>query len=205
MQYPPDPEPLPAESPTVPLLPLPGVFLFPRQLVHLRMAEAAQRELVEDSLDGPGRLVIGTVPEAEGGSTEGKHVLPIAGLGEIARHARTAEGGFDLWVLGLERVCIEEVASERAYRKVRISLLEETSAEPSDASRLRPQLERAIQQRIEEARELPEDLPIEILVDLLCQGLSVPEVELWRLFGEPDVARRAELALAAHESHPGSP
>jgi hypothetical protein len=48
-----------------PVFPLPGVFLFPGQIMPLHVFEPRYRQMIEDSLDGPGRLVIGTVLEKD--------------------------------------------------------------------------------------------------------------------------------------------
>ncbi|HEX5054111.1 MAG TPA: LON peptidase substrate-binding domain-containing protein, partial [Planctomycetota bacterium] len=49
----------------VPIFPLPGAFLFPHQVMPLHVFEPRYREMVEDLLDSPGRLVIGTQLEGE--------------------------------------------------------------------------------------------------------------------------------------------
>ena len=64
----------------VPMFPLPGVFLFPSQILPLHVFEERYRQLVEDCLDGPGRILVPTVV----GAGEPPPVLPVAGLGDPA-------------------------------------------------------------------------------------------------------------------------
>ena len=73
----------------VPMFPLPGVFLFPGQVMPLHIFEPRYRQMIEDLLDGPGRLVMATILEEQSGAdVEHPDVLPVAGLGEIWRHEK---------------------------------------------------------------------------------------------------------------------
>lgn len=187
---------------TAPLFPLPGAFLFPRQLMALHVFEPRYRQMVEDILDGAGRIVIGTVPvdqqERMRDLASPPEVLPIAGLGEIARHERLPDGRFAVWLFGLGRVAIEEAPSERLYRQVRCAPLVEVEPTPAEARTLEEPLRGAVQERHPELLNLPDDVPTSMLVDLLCQRLPLEQADMEAIFAEPDVARRAELALAGH-------
>ena len=73
-----------AQIPTtsVPLFPLPGVFLFPHQVLPLHVFEERYCELVCDLLDGPGRFVVATILVGETEAFEHTPaVLPVAGYG----------------------------------------------------------------------------------------------------------------------------
>ena len=95
-------------SSPVPLFPLPGVFLFPHQMLPLHVFEPRYRQLVSDLLDGAGRFVIGTPAALARASGQTTDILPVAGLGEILRHEKRPDGRFHIWVLGLVRVRIRE-------------------------------------------------------------------------------------------------
>ena len=43
---------------TVPLFPLPNVFLFPGQVLPLHIFEPRYRKMIADVLDGPGRIAV---------------------------------------------------------------------------------------------------------------------------------------------------
>jgi Lon protease-like protein len=180
------------------MFPLPGVFLFPAQLLPLHVFEPRYRQLVEDSLDGPGRIVMGTIV----GEGDPAPVLAVAGLGEIVRHEKLPDGRYHMWVLGLARVRIGEAPSDRLYRKVVCQPFEEVQATPHEARRLRALLRAATQSRIEQKLPLPETAPTGMLTDLLLQTLQAPQQVVEEIFTEASVAERARKALAAHAKYP---
>ena len=193
-------------SAVVPMFPLPGVFLFPRQLMPLHIFEPRYRQMIEDSLDGPGRLVIATIRESQSATGErNPEVLPVAGLGEIARHDQLPDGRFLIWLFGLARVRIREVDSELAYRLAECEVLEESTATPQDEERLRAPLTEAILARSDTMLNLPEDLPITLLTDLLSQRMQAPQAVMAEIHSDHDTVRRAERALLAHRDYPPSP
>ena len=181
-----------------PVFPLPGAFLFPGQIMALHVFEPRYRQMIEDSLDGPGRIVISAV-ESTAGTPD---LRSIAGLGEIARHERFEDGRFAIWLGGIGRVQIEEIESDRLYRRVRCALLEEVRPTPSDEAQLRPSLVDALEARAASKVQLTDDLPVGLLSDLLSQCIPLPTDRLVPLFEEQDITRRAELALGAHADYP---
>lgn len=187
---------------TVPVFPLPGVFLFPRQLMPLHIFEPRYRAMIEDSLDGPGRLVLATLLEGAERDQDRPALLPVAGLGQIEHHEKLADGRFLIWLFGMARVRIHEVESDRAYRRVQFEELSEASMAPETDARLREPLTRAILSRMDTFLNLPEDVPIGLLSDLLSQRMELSQAQLASIFSETDPARRAELALEAHDAHP---
>src|SRR6185436_16317400 len=83
----------------VPLFPLPNVFLYPGCVMPLHIFEPRYRQMIEDQLDGPGQIVMGTVPSEHAADLDGAPpVRPIAGLGEIFRHERLPDGRFLIWL-----------------------------------------------------------------------------------------------------------
>lgn len=187
------------------MFPLPGVFLFPRQLMPLHIFEPRYRQMIEDSLDGPGRLVIATIREEEAGKgAETPGVLGVAGLGEIARHDQLPDGRFLIWVFGLARVRIREVSSDLAYRLTECEVLEETSVAGDEAERLRPVLTEAILARSDSMLNLPDDLPITLLTDLLSQRMQAPQAVMAEIHSDHDTIRRALRALEVHREFPPS-
>ncbi|MEM6673433.1 MAG: LON peptidase substrate-binding domain-containing protein [Planctomycetota bacterium] len=191
----------------VPMFPLRGVFLLPRQILPLHVFEPRYRQMVDDVLDGQGRLAMGTVLEGETTSMDADEEMPprilhVAGVGEIARHEKTADGRYFVWLFGLGRFDVEEIPSDRLYRKVKVRPLEEVSIESASEGHLRTDLRSALDARTEEPLELPDDVPIELLADALAQKLHLPQSAMEPIFTEPDVARRARLTLKAHDAFP---
>ncbi|MGE0144210.1 MAG: LON peptidase substrate-binding domain-containing protein [Planctomycetota bacterium] len=187
----------------VPMFPLPGVFFFPGQLLPLHVFEPRYRQMIEDSLDGPGRLVIATVEERHRNALSGKpDVIPVAGLGEIARHERTDDGRFLIWLCGLCRVRIEEVESDRLYRRVRVMPLAEIGATTHEDREMRERLVAQIERCAGSKMPPSAEVPLGNLADVLAQVLCLPEAVMAAIHGETDMAERARRALAAADRFP---
>lgn len=193
-------------SAVVPLFPLSGVFLLPRQILPLHVFEERYRQMVEDVLDAQGRIALGTVLQGEATVKEGSEerpprVLHVAGVGEIARHERTPDGRYYLWLFGIGRYDLEEVPSDRMYRRVRVRPLQQVPVHGDDGP-LSTELRSALQSRSDEPLELPDDVPVELLADALAQKLHLPQSAMEPIFVEPDVERRARMVLRAHAAFP---
>jgi len=186
------------------MFPLPGVFLFPHQVLPLNIFEERYRTMVADLLDGPGRLVIAApVLGASAAPGETPDVIPVAGLGEILRHEKHDDGRYTIWVLGLSRVHIEEVACESPYRQVECLPFLETAVPDDEAQELTKELRDAATEQLKEPLPLPDSTPPGLLADLLMQTLQASRLLIERAFVEPDVLTRAHLALdeAHRRSH----
>ena len=204
--WPPSPEGSGGNGTVVPLFPLPNAFLFPATLMPLHIFEPRYRQMIEDSLDGPGRLVVSAVQEGWQDQLAGAPpVLPVAGLGEIARHERLPDGCFMIWLAGLARVRLREVPSERLYRKVEIVPLPEEPPPEGQEGPLRARLSEALVARAPELTALPPDLPVARLTDLLLMNLQLPLGCMQDLYSRLVVAERAERALAEHAQRPLPP
>lgn len=191
------------QRPVVPLFPLSDVWLFPGALMPLFIFEPRYRQMIEDSLDGPGRLVIGTVHKGYETEMPGKPpVYGIAGLGEIQQHERRSDGCFVILLLGLSRVHLEEQTSDRLYRRVSVSPVQEQAVSAGESSRLRPRLVEAILERSDDLLNLPDNVPLANLADLLTLRLSLPHEPLQHIFQETDVVTRCERVLEEHDRRP---
>lgn len=184
----------------VPVFPLPNVFLFPGCVMPLHIFESRYRQMIEDLLDRPGRLVMGTLLDPDS-----PEILPIGGLGEIGRHERLHDGRYLIWLIGLARVRIHEIESDRLYRKVEIEVLEETAVPEHVEVALRARVMQALLARCHEILNLPENLPFTHVVDLLVQKLQLPPSVLVSLYCELNAAERAESALREHARRPIPP
>ncbi|MCB9831506.1 MAG: LON peptidase substrate-binding domain-containing protein [Planctomycetes bacterium] len=182
----------------VPLFPLRGIFLYPGAVLPLMIFEPRYRQMVEDLLDTAGRLVIATtVGDQDPGFTLDflPRVHPVAGLGEIAGHERLPDGRFLIAVYGLDRVQIEELPSDRLYRQVEATPLEERGLAARDEPVVRGRLETLLRERGGEALRIPGDFPTERLIDVLMMQSSATPDEIARVYGLSDIAERAEAAL----------
>jgi len=202
---------VPAESraperltgPVVPLFPLANVWLFPAVVLPLHVFEERYRQMVEDSLDGPGRLVLGTIQAGHEGEAAGAPpIYPMAGLGEIGRHERLENGRFNILLVGLQRVFVKEVPSDRLYRKVEIYPAHELPIAPRVEPELRKQLLVALAARTEDLPEIPDEFSTAHLVDMLVLRMPLEPGSLNALYSELDTEKRALAALGEHARRP---
>lgn len=193
----------PFSAEAVPLFPLADVWLLPGAMAPLNIFEPRYRQMIEDSLDRSGRLVIGTVRRGHEFEMPGKPpVYPVAGLGEIVKHERRSDGTFIILLLGIGRVELEEVPSDRLYRRVRVRPLAEIPIPPEREAGYRRELAQAVLSRSEQFLNLPEDLPVAALADLLSLRLPLPHSRRQRLFAEHDIESRIHELLAEHRRRP---
>ena len=198
--WPPDDDGM--QAMTVPLFPLPNVFLFPGQVLPLHIFEQRYRDMVQDSLDRVGRLVIAPIVSSDDPSAERPDVLSLAGLGEIARFEKLPDGRFLIWLLGLTRVHIEEIEADTLYRQVRAEPFEEIVPTPDEAVSLRSELRDAISARSAVGDKLADQEDVRMLADVLVQLLELPVERMSELYCDESVASRARKALVEHGIRP---
>ncbi len=180
----------------VPMFPLPDFYLFPGALVPLHIFETRYRRMITDLLDTAGRLVMATLREQDAPTDFGPAVFPIGGLGEIVSHRRLEDGRFLIWLLGLERVRLEEIDSDLPYRRVDATVLRDQAGDESRNAELTPRLHAAIEKRMLPGIELSSGLATGLLADILFQHLPLPPIKKEWALAQRDVTRRAEAALA---------
>ena len=189
-------------SRTAPVFPLRDVFLFPGQLLPLHIFEPRYRQMIEDGLDGPGRIVIAAPREDEPPTPQGPQLPAVAGIGEIVRHHRLADGRFLIWILGLGRVRLQEADSDRLYRRVSYDVVEEVGPTRTEIDELLAPLQRAITERVGDGVQLPDSVTIGQLADILGQCTPLPGALMTHIFAETHVTRRARMVLDAHAKFP---
>ena len=193
----------PEPHPELPLFALPRFWLFPYVILPVYIFEERYKEMIGDSLDCAGRIVLGTIlPGHEEDVMREPPVHEIAGLGEIGRHERLDDGCYQVLLVGLRRVRIQETESDRLYRKV----LSEPALEiqPGDAleESLRAQLLEAIEQRGGDSERIPSNVSVSHLSDLLILRMPVEPPIVQQLFAELDVEQRAMASLKLHDQLP---
>jgi Lon protease-like protein len=196
------------EAPVVPVFPLPDLWLSPGTLLPLHIFEPRYRQMIEDSLDGPGRLIMATVVEGHD-AEKTPPIYPMGGMGEIGRHEKLAGGRYNIWLAGLWRVRIEEVESDRLYRKARAERVYETSAPDDDTDDLRDRLQAAIGHL---SRELPKEqrppaeklaeIPLGSLADYINVHLDVERSARQEIFATLDANARARRVLHMLDAQP---
>ncbi len=177
----------------LPLFPLPDFFLLPGAVAPLHIFEPRYRQMVSDLLDTSGRLVIAPYSVTE------KRVLPVGGLGEIVHHETLADGRYLIWVLGLGRVELQEVVSDRLYRKADARLILDQESDEASGDELLPRLLAAIQTRAPRGQQLHGELSLGLLADILLNALPLDAERMAAVFTERCPVVRARRALAWHE------
>lgn len=185
----------------LPLFPLPDFFLFPGAVAPLHIFEPRYRQMVGDLLDVTGRLVLAAYrPEGPRVAT-GPAITPVGGLGEIVHHETLADGRYLIWVLGLGRVGVTEVPSDRLYRKADARLLADPEPDEDAEEEMVPQLLEAIRDRAPRGQQLEGRLPLGLLADILLNALPLDAERTATAYAERCPVHRAEMALNWHELH----
>jgi Lon protease-like protein len=193
------PPPGGAQTLIAPVFPLPRAWLFPHVVLPLHVFEPRYRQMVADCLDGPGRIVLGTIAAGFEHEHLGEPPLePIGGLGEIGRHEQLPDGTYHVFLVGLARVRIREVESDRLYRKVEAEPIEESAAPTPETAELRREVCDAILARVDDIKQVPEQVPLGALVDFLALRLQLPHEQMQLVYNETDPTVRARTVLRAH-------
>jgi len=183
----------------VPVFPLPDYYLFPGVVAPLHVFETRYRQMMEDLMDGPGRLVLAPFDPQGPRSEHGPVLSGLGTLAEIVQHERLEDGRWVLIVAALGRVTFTEAPSDRLYRKVDADFAPETEPGRAAADALRPRLIEALQERAAGEWEAPEGTTLGRLADLLLHALPLDDDRKERAYRELDPVSRTALALAWHE------
>lgn len=196
----------PEPHPELPLFALPRFWLFPYVILPVYIFEERYKEMISDCLDCAGRIVLGTIlPGHEEDLLGSPPIHPIAGLGEIGRHERLEDGCYQVLLVGLRRVQVQEVTSDRQYRKVQTEPVVELQPRDALEESLRAQLLAAIEERGGEANLIPANVSISHLSDLLVLRMPVAPPLVQELFAQLDVEQRAMHSLRLHDQLPELP
>jgi Lon protease-like protein len=98
--------------------------LLPHALVPLHIFEPRYRKMTRDCADGLRVLALANVPDDRAAAEKPPRVVPIVGVGVLARMDALPDGRFDVVLRGIQRARIEEeLASGEPYRLVRATAL----------------------------------------------------------------------------------
>lgn len=183
----------------LPLFPLPDYFLYPGVVAPLHVFETRYRQMFEDLMDGPGRLVLTAYRPDSPRGAYGPVTLPVGTLAEIVQHEKLDDGRFLVLVAAVARVKLQEVPSERLYRLVDAIVVPDDKRSDLAAVELRPRLIEALEEHAETDGPVPDGVTIGRLADLLLHALSLDADRQARAYTELDPLVRAALAFAWHE------
>ncbi|HPF70142.1 MAG TPA: LON peptidase substrate-binding domain-containing protein [Candidatus Krumholzibacteria bacterium] len=183
----------------IPVFPLPDFYLYPGVVAPLHVFETRYRQMVEDMLDGPGRMVLAPYAAGTARDERGPRLPDMGTLVEIVQHERLEDGRWVLVVAALSRAAIAETGSDRLYRKVDAEMLPEPEVNGAAAGALRPRLLAALHARAAGEWEAPDGTALGRLADLLLHALDLDVDRKERSYHETDPVARAALALAWHD------
>ena|SRR5438270_6620598 len=189
------------------LFPLPNLVVFPHVMQPLHIFEPRYRAMLEEALAEDG--LIGMVLLAPGWERDYDGRPPLRAVGclcRVATYHKTDEGSYNVLVLGLRRIVIEqELPPDKTFRVAEVRLCEDDySDETADG---RPELQRRLLEafkrvlpQIPEAAEQLDELlgnqvPLGMLTDIVAYTLDIDLEFKERLLAETSVDRRAELLL----------
>ena len=190
------------------LFPLPDLVMFPHVMQPLHVFEPRYRDLVaaavaDDHLLGMSVLAPGWESNYEGRPRIGR----VACLCRIASCRQLADGRYNLFVLGVQRVeIVRELPPEQRFREAEVRLLADCypTAAASARSALQQQLTATFKQILPTLSDnfeqfaplLSNDIPLGMLTDIVAFALDLGHAVKQQLLEEPSVDHRAEILLA---------
>jgi Lon protease-like protein len=119
--------------PRLAIFPLPGAVLIPHALVPLHVFEPRYRKMTRDCEEGLRTLALANIPDDRTTGERPPRVLPVIGVGVLARVDPLPDGRFNLVLRGVQRAVIgQELSTGEPYRLVRATALE--PGRPSSAA-----------------------------------------------------------------------
>src|SRR6266550_568375 len=94
--------------PHLPIFPLPGAVLLPHSLVPLHIFEPRYRKMTHDCSEGLRVLALANIPDDRAAAEEPPRVLPVVGVGVLARVDRLPDGRYNIVLRGVQRALIEQ-------------------------------------------------------------------------------------------------
>jgi len=193
---------LPRTLAAIPVFPLPDYHLFPGVVAPLHVFETRYRQMMEDLMDGPGRLIMTPFTADRLQGERGPQLGSVGTLAEIVQHEHLDDGRWVMIVAALGRVTIEEVESDRLYRKVDAVIIPDEDPDDDRVDDARRQLVAALHERAQGQWEAPEGTSIGRLADLLLHALELDTERQAEAYAETSSLKRAELALTWHADTP---
>jgi Lon protease-like protein len=113
----------------LPIFPLPNAVLLPGGVLPLHVFEPRYREMTRDCLTGARTMAIALL-------RGGDDIFPICGVGTIRAAEELPDGRFHIVLHGVARVRVdEELPRDRAYRRIRASIVDGSATRRPDVLR----------------------------------------------------------------------
>ena len=189
---------------TLPVFPLAGAVVLPRQLLPLNIFEPRYLHMVLDAL-GAQRLIGMIQPRADAAAVQMPALYDIGCAGRISAFEETSDGRLLITLTGVCRFAVDaELEAVNGYRRVRPQWsayradLEEPVAPELDFARLEPTLRQYVEDKgLQASWEALRKLRAGALIDFLCTNLPLSSEEKQALVEAVDVDERARVLETA--------
>lgn len=118
-------QPTVSELASLAVFPLPNLVLFPGSKLALHLFEPRYREMMADCLRVPRPLI--ALAQLKPGWQADYYGRPpiydVAGVGRVGRQARRPDGTYDIELVGVARVRLEELPPAQSYRRAAATVL----------------------------------------------------------------------------------
>jgi len=197
------------------VFPLPNLVMFPHVMQALHIFEPRYRAMFEEAIEDDRLVALGVLAAGWEGDYEGRPPLrQTACLCRIATHQKTAQGTYNVLVLGVRRLrLVQELPPKKLFRVVESEILDDV--EPADGN---PAAAAALQQELLAAfkRSMPKipnayeqldqllgsQITLGMLADIVAYTIDLGLDVKMRLLAECDVFARTRLLLDAIASRP---
>lgn len=197
----------------VPFFPLPEMALLPGEPMPLHIFEERYKVMTETALVSDRMIVMGHVKQGwEKRPGSDRETYGIAGIGQIVMDERLQDGRYNLVLLGLKRIKINQVIPSKPFRKARIEILDDQYSQTS--SSLLESLEKEILELGNAVSRIKNNdapvslegypalnniaegsLPLGALCDFTAAALNLPSSDKQMILDELDVVQRSEKLL----------
>lgn len=189
-----------------PLLPLPNVVFYPKTFLPLHIREPRHQKLVQHVEQGERVICLALLKE--GRAEDDRGLLPVHSLGTLGfleMNKLREDGTSDILVVGVSKVLIHEIRSDKDYPMARVSLQTDAPGE-RDIEPLQNKIFQQFQRLVTDdgisslVRYFKSGLNFEMAVNFIAAHLPVNIHEKQKLLELNDLSMRANVLIQFMES-----
>ncbi|UCH63803.1 MAG: LON peptidase substrate-binding domain-containing protein [Fidelibacterota bacterium] len=194
-------------SGTTPLFLLPDFVFFPQTVQPFQIFEPRYMEMVKDCTAGERMLTIPLLQgEEDANQKEAPRFSKIATMGYINDVQPSEDEKFNILVTGLVKVRVEEVESEKPYRRGVVTPMTEFS-QVTDEEHKRQNILRLFQSMLEQAEVIGNlellheaNIPLQMLAHVVISALPIAAEEKQKMLELQSLELRIDILLNFLES-----
>jgi len=199
-------KPLEEFSSRVPVFPLSDVVFFPHTFLPLHIFEERYRAMAADAADGEKLICMTLLKPGYEEEYEGSPPIHTIGtVGFMPLKKDRADGTSDILLVGMDKVKIKEIHSDKPYRMAEVEILNDVIGE-SDPAALKDKIFQQFDLLGSDdivavaAQFFREGLDFEMAVNLIIAHLAIEPEEKQKLLELDDLSLRAKVLLQYLES-----